>query len=430
MKNLAWLALLGVIACGGDDAPVDPDGGVVEIDASIDAPPGSEFDCPTSGAGPVCGTTAPPTTPATNTNTCNPLTQTGCNANEKCTWIIDQTNPSIGHIGCTPRGTVPIGCACTVGAAGATGYDDCVQGATCLGGTCKQICDQQGGQPTCSVGFACTVYGGTFETGGGPAAAGLCDPTCDPLTQCMSAGPATNACGSPDGAMPTRGCYGYDEFSCSIATAPTLTLTDRAVPRGNASGNPFLNGCAPGFIPMFFESTGSVQILCAGFCAALEIDNTPAHVNNGKGDPAAVAKLPNQAKPRVGNATCEAGKKGSEASSTCMFLWSYVIDDQGQVPGVFTPYLDTLGVCFAYSHFRWDADQNASTGPDGKEAPYPDCATLPPRSAATTGVGDDAADWGCQKVSNSMFTSRTAPMKRDVTVRALDVAPAIPHAFH
>jgi hypothetical protein len=47
-------------------------------------------------------------------------------------------------------------------------------------------------------------------------------------------------------------------------------------------------------------------------------------------------------------------------------------------------------------------DSNNDMTPD---APYPNCTQLPPRSGTTTGMTDDAADWGCQKRENSMFTS-------------------------
>src|ERR1041384_8183405 len=63
---------------------------------------------------------------------CNPLTQTGCNAGEKCTWINDQDNPPIGHVGCAPDGTIALDGACTDPPAGPMGYDTCVKGTVCL----------------------------------------------------------------------------------------------------------------------------------------------------------------------------------------------------------------------------------------------------------------------------------------------------------
>ena len=69
--------------------------------------------------------------------------------------------------------------------------------------------------------------------------------------------------------------------------------------------------------------------------------------------------------------------------------------------GLDLPWQILFGVCFAIAHFQYDS--NADMMPD---MPYPDCATqLPPRSAATTGMTDDAADWGCQLRANSMLAS-------------------------
>src|SRR5665647_3989718 len=150
--------------------------------------------------------------------------------------------------------------------------------------------------------------------------------------------------------------------------------------------------------------TGSTQVLCTGFCAALEIDNTPAHAANSKGDATAPAKLPLKDKPYTGDGTCDIGKKGSVASSTCKFMWPYLIDSgSGTIDPKFlaTGLVDKLGVCIANANFMYDSNTDGT--PD---TTYPACDTLPPKSAATTGNFDDAADWGCQKMSNS---ARVAP---------------------
>ncbi|MGE0404558.1 MAG: hypothetical protein AB7T06_48055 [Kofleriaceae bacterium] len=247
--------------------------------------------------------------------------------------------------------------------------------------------------------------------------------SCDPLTQCWS-GPSPEACGSTNPSMPDRGCFGYDSFDCSATSAANLTLTDRAYPRTDPNGAPYLNGCAPGFIPLFYSTTGSTTTLCTGFCAALETDNTPAHRNNGLGDPTALAKLPLQATPVAGNATCAPGKKGSASSSRCKFLWPYLEDDAtGELPAAFaaSSLVDTLGVCFAVDNFLYDS--NGDMTPD---APYPDCATLPRRSSATPGDADDAADWGCLKRSSSGF-ARRAP-QRDVWI-GRGAVPVARHSF-
>ena len=76
------------------------------------------------------------------------------------------------------------------GEAGATGYDDCAKGGVCSAfdgtggpGVCKQICDNAGGAPTCDDSHVCVQYSRLFSTGATtPAAAGVCDLACDPLT--------------------------------------------------------------------------------------------------------------------------------------------------------------------------------------------------------------------------------------------------------
>jgi hypothetical protein len=339
---------------------------------------------------------------------CNPLTQGGCNPGEKCTWINDQDDPPIGHVGCAPdpgAGGIAIGSACTEGPAGPMGYDTCVKGSVCLSGECKQICDNAGGAPTCDQNHSCQIYADFFENAG-TAVAGVCDPSCDPLTQDLKVGAVTAACGSTMATMPTKGCYGYDDYSCAPAGMSVYALTDRMAPRTNASGNPYLNGCAPGFIPFFYEMTGSTKTLCTGLCAALEIDNTPANTGNTLGNPMAIGKLPTMVK-NQGDATCSPAKKGSAGgNSHCKFIWPYVADrTTGELPMQFAmgPLLDTLGVCQSIGFFKYakDADMVA-------DDPFPACNTLPRLTAAMD--DEDAADWACQKFSNSQFIGGKAKM--------------------
>jgi hypothetical protein len=270
----------------------------------------------------------------------------------------------------------------------------------CLSGECKQICDINGGTPVCDENHSCTRYADFFESGGN-AVAGVCDPGCDPLSQKLKVGDV-DACGSPDPTAPTSGCYGFDEYSCAPVSAQVLTLTDRMMPRTDGAGNPYLNGCAPGFIPLFYAETGSTMTLCTGICAALEIDNTTAHMNNNQGDLTVLGKDPTGAAPVAEGASCKANHRGSSLNSSCRFMWPFLEDDAGMLPAAFEAnYVDTIGVCFDYTKFTYDDDGNTMT-PNVAE---PNCATLPPRSAQTTGDADDAADWGCQKRANSQFTA-------------------------
>lgn len=346
--------------------------------------------------------------------TCNPLTQTGCQPTEKCTWIDDQDNPPIGHVGCAPDGNIALGAACPATVAGPMGWDACVKGTVCLSGECKQICDVNGGAPTCDENHSCTRYADFFESGG-TAVAGVCDPACDPLTQDLKIGANKAACGSPTPAMPNKGCYGYDEYSCAPTGMNGWPLTDRAMPQTNAAGNPYLNGCGPGFIPLFFEMTGSTRTLCSGFCSALETDNTQPNMGNGLGNPDALGKLPTAPMAIAGDAVCSAAKKGSRPSSRCKFMWPYLEDDStGELPLSFDQsiYRDTLGVCMAIEYFKYDRDGDMSATDD-----YPECNALVPNGAAN--MYDNASFWGCLKRENTpAFTSsgkrKLAPALNDV----------------
>jgi hypothetical protein len=211
-------------------------------------------------------------------------------------------------------------------------------------------------------------------------------------------------------AKPDKGCYGFTEFSCGpVVSQVGLTKTDRQPPVTNAAGNPYFNGCSPGFMPIFYEMTGSTKTLCTGLCAALETDNTPAHVGNGQGDPAALGKLPTDPAAVAAHATCAPGVKGFEASSQCHFAWTLYLEDDGTLPAAFdqSVYKDKLGVCMAIAHFQYDSDNN-----DTPDKDYPDCKTLPPNSASTTGDSDDASDFGCQTFAHTPLMLRSDGTRR------------------
>jgi len=392
-----WLVMM-IVGCGDDGAaPIDAP---VPKDAAIDAP--------------ACGFTVAPTLPARMVGSCNELTGGGCEANEKCTWV---QYGAEGALGCAPVGHAQDNCACTVGVIGATGYDDCAAGLICLEGQCAPICNRADVVSECDANEACTEHA-TFFFHGTPLpthTASVCTRTCDPLTQTRDDTLAP-ACGSPDPSAPTRGCYGYDTFTCM--DAGPLTATDRQTPASLQN-----NGCAPGFQPLVFETTGSNVILCAGYCSPLEIDNTSAHSMNHKGNPSALAKLPTQAQARAGDATCDIGKKGSHASSTCVYRWSTIGDLANTAPSQFNTsrYVDTLGFCIATAFMSYDP-----AGGGNFTTPWPDCATLAPRSSATPGPRDDAADFLCQKFSSSQFTSARVP---DLRLGHRNPVPVLRHRF-
>jgi len=371
MKKLALGALfMGLVACGGGSNKVK----------IIDGPEGGS-DAPVS-------------------ETCNPIAQTGCQATEKCTWIIDQDTPmEVGHIGCAvlSGSEVDVGGSCTFGPAGPQGFDNCVKGAICVASECKTICDPQmaGVASGCDAQHSCSRYSGLFDVGG-TITAGACDPQCDPLNQNLLAGTGnTAACGSTDPANPNKGCYTFDfeTFSCAPVGMTTLAKTDRVEPVLSPSGNPFVNGCAPGYVPFFFEMTGSMKVLCTGLCASGEISNQTTPVNEqlqSIGVAARSAKLVTKAAPANGDGVCNAAHKGSASGGVqdCVMLWTFLADQNGN-PDANSPFNFNVGVCFSFTQFMYDSNNDMT--PDKT---FPDCKTLPKTAGA--GIDDDAGDFGCQ----------------------------------
>jgi hypothetical protein len=371
MKNLILGAAVVALAaaCGGGGKPQ-------LLDANIDAPVA-----------------------------CNPVAQTGCMAGEKCTWVVDidgsQTMNDIGHVGCAPVGAAPIaeGGTCVDATATANaGADNCAAGTLCIARQCKPICDPQvagAAAGSCKTDFACSLYAGVFESAG-TAIAGVCDPQCDPLTQQLKVGTTNiDACGSADPTKPTSTCVRgarFANFTCAPTGSMLYPNTDRQTPFLNPGGLPYPNGCAPGFIPFFIESQGSMKTLCSGLCKAVKMDKTifadgatPANVKPW-GDTAALGKLTTEAAPKAGNAVCTVGVKGSIAptdpqtgagTEDCRFLWfPLAISNGGVTKPVDTPYNNTLGICFAYSKFV-AVDTNGDMTPDAPEKSCSELGTVP-----------------------------------------------------
>ncbi len=334
---------------------------------------------------------------------CNPIAQTGCMANQKCTWIVDaNANPTtmtaqIGHVDCVAvdATAVPDGMTCVPAMAGVSGgADNCAKGDVCISGVCKQICDPQlasgAGAGACDTTHACLSYRGVFESTG-ISTAGACEVGCDPLTQQLATTKA-EACGSADPTKPTGTCVPttgeFKSFACAPALTQSLTLTDRMTPLGDSRGF-FGNGCAPGFLPFFFEDgSGAMKTLCSGMCAPVKMDSTIYAADmamnpdiNG-GDPNALGKLPGDMKAIAGHATCQIGVKGSlsqaEGTEDCRFIWAPLAisaNQQNPTP-VDTPYNNTLGMCFAYSKFI-TVDTDNDKKPDAPEKSCKDLGTAP-----------------------------------------------------
>ncbi len=340
---------------------------------------------------------------------CNPLTQAGCSSGEKCTWVIDTLTPQYsGRVACAPSGTAQLGDACMFGAPGATGYDNCSVGLVCGNyrgdsGTCKTICDQQGGTPLCGSGRACVTYQGLFATSQfGPQAAGVCDVACDPLADNDFDGSGSMTKGSGCGSSPTAGCYGSPSYGTPPVTAWTCTNDinyDTAQPLGlrhrvicseaNNCADPgptrYLNSCNQGHLPILYESTGSTSIICVAMCKPLTCYAGNCGVNAANRGGAAPHRC--NASDRVGSFT---------ATEHCQFLWWREVDDSGNL--LPSPTSDTVGFCFDMSKYRYDS--NGDNKADSSDQMLPNCDLLQAGFGSGSNRADPltffgAADLGC-----------------------------------
>lgn len=335
---------------------------------------------------------------------CNPLTQAGCATGEKCTWLMDAMMPQyVGHIGCAPDGTANVGDSCMYGAPGASGYDNCKKGSICGNyrggtGTCKTICDQQGGTPMCDAQHVCVTYSGLFSTGDTtPAAGGVCDLACNPLGDNDFDGSAagstkgSNTCGS----AASVGCYGYPSYGTPPATGWSCTNDinfDQSQPVGlrhrvecteaNNCADPgpqiYVNSCNQGYLPLLYEETGSTAVICVATCKPMNCYQGNCGTNNENRLGAAPHRC--NSADRVGSFNTAQG------GEHCEFLWRREVDDSGNF--LESPTSDTVGFCIDHSKYKYDSD--ADNQPD---TALPACATLPDGFGSGDAFG--AADLGC-----------------------------------
>ena len=305
---------VGGVCRSGATIDANPDG--PPIDAMIDAPDGAPADA--------------------NLGTCLVLDQSTCPAGWKCTQVEDNGTP-LPEGRCVPDGSIAVGGACTTydQTLPETGWrhDDCVGGAFCLNGECKSFCMLGG--TDCGANYACANYG--LVNG----SAGVCDPTCDPVTQIRLADDAA-ACGSVDPLNPTLTCIGQPNgpFFCVNNFAPGNT-------HGVPAGPPvYLNSCAAGFHPYFPVPGDPNRARCAAFCRP-----QITYQGNTAG---------RQGVPGSGYTCPDRGAGSAE----CRFIsW---LQDPGE-PG-FSDY-DDVGICF-------DNQLYNICGPDGTQ-PCPSCTSLP-----------------------------------------------------
>jgi hypothetical protein len=349
---------------------------------------------------------------------CNPLTQTGCAAAEKCTWIIDMDDPNFaGHVGCAPDGTMQTGSTCTRNPPGPTGYDDCAKGNYCFGpnaggmGTCKLICDEAGGAPMCPAKYGCVPYQEIFQMGTNPATAGVCEPTCDPLNDNNFLGSAGTKTGSACSA--TRGCTGFPPdfstsaptvFTCSPIANPTRihrSPCDGTVHTGDATScldmgkYIYPNSCASGYQPLINDAEGSMQQDCVAMCAAQDCYNAGSGTCPGSAFAGGtsggvshtcydgVAGKPNDiaVDPTATNYLAPSAAGGD----VCNYLWNLEFDASGMF--VRSATSDTLGLCIHRELYYYDSngDGMVTTTP-GTDIPWPACGTITSLNSGSNGA--------------------------------------------
>ncbi|HEY5925316.1 MAG TPA: hypothetical protein VIV11_26715 [Kofleriaceae bacterium] len=332
---------------------------------------------------------------------------------EKCTWVVDALDPQhVGHVGCAPAGTANVGESCMYGPPGCDGYDNCRRGLVCgdfLGGVgeCKQICDQQGGQPECDAQHICVTYSGLFSPVDSTfPVGGVCDRACNPLTDndFDGAGSASAKTTAICGTDPTVGCYGYPSFgtyprsafgcvadiNVSQAQPTGLRHRVRCIEQNNcADPGPtiYVNSCNQGYLPLLRESTTISTAICVALCKPLNCyagNCGPANQNR-------LGEAPHRCTTtdRVGTFDTSAG------GEHCRFIWSFERDTQNNfLP---SPSSNTLGVCFDHSKYLYDS--NADNVPD---TAYPPCATLPDGFGSSS-PADGAADLGCVDTTHAQL---------------------------
>jgi len=297
---------------------------------------------------------------------CDPVSQTPCLALQRCAWVVTGTN-NAGHSACLADAAMKEGAACVISS---TGVDNCHRGTACVDGVCRTLCGLS--PDTCGSGWACGLYTEAPFNPDGNGTTGFCEPMCNPLTQTRSFDQAP-ACGSPEPGSPSLGCYGYPDFpfTCSPAGDPYYGAGAEAplAPDGAA----YLNGCAPGYLPIQYASSDSTTIVCVAMC-----EPGPTSLQN-----------PANAKGRVGSPhTCPA--KGAGGSYECRYWW--YLEDTGAAtfPSTFS---NTLGYCYDYTKFSYDRDGNGSL-----DTPMPSCTTLSSSAHTFDSYWTDDVMWGCAPV--------------------------------
>jgi hypothetical protein len=254
---------------------------------------------------------------------CDTVSQHGCAAGQKCTWVTIPSMQRGGEVTCVPDGSVPLGGACTEGTPGeTTGYDNCAKGGLCSNGSCVELCGDSPGD-TCPSERICNDA----------PPVPFCVPKCDPVTQLD---PDYADCASGEG------CYlrPFDgKAMCQPVPAAAATQKQDDVcysPFGTAACAE--NGCAAGY-----QGLLPPDDQCSAYCA-------PA--NSYKGSRSQLIGIA----PDVCTAA-HMGKSGSE----CRFLQGIYFAD---------PIPPTYGTCTDVSEWGTCADYDPQGMVDAYNTAY------------------------------------------------------------
>lgn len=310
---------------------------------------------------------------------CNPLTQTGCAAGKKCTWIqVSDTPDPVGTVGCTANGTVAAGAACTQGPVGAdTGFDACQAGLVCIAGLCQDICGFDGSPAAaCASGYNCIRYSNLFANGTDSPIAGACSLGCDPVTQVRGDG------------MPCPGGQGCYLLTSSTDTIGVCAGAGSLTHGQTITGTAYANSCLPGHMPRRRDQATQTTE-CGALCK-------PADVFQG-----------NNVASEGGVSPYTCVSKGAAAPSdptsgeSCRYYWSR------EPFATLSPYSNTVGWCFKHAAFQYDSNNDMI--PD---AAFPRCVDLTTGDIVPPiGEGNDALQFWCVQrpamVMTPLRSSRT-----------------------
>lgn len=307
--------------------------------AACDRYPECDTECPGWGAtDAMTPVDAPP-----HVFVCDPAAPAGaqgCAAGQKCAWVTLVDWPLEGDVRCVPDGVVAYGGACTRGAAGDQGYDDCVAGTHCITGECRAVC-REGETPCAVAGFSCAMEGPLFAYGDEPPVAGVCWAACDPFTSEL---PDGTTCGAGYGCylvLHPDGTYAACQAAGSVGPGETIT------------GPIVARACRPGATP---RQINGGEWRCVGLCRPATVTIDEGHALEGGVAPYTCA------------AQGAAPPDDPSAGTSCRYWFGMEGAWWWEEP---SRYSDTMGFCMNHALERHDSDRDGTL-----DAPMPRCPTV------------------------------------------------------